>query len=375
MRPYADVGPLSEFGVNVSGRRGYQIVVGPGAVSRLAPMLADAGAVRVAIICDSNLQSLHGSRVADLLREAGFDFSTHAFPQGESSKTRQTKSNLEDELLASGHGMDSVVVSVGGGVTIDLAGFVAATYMRGIPVVHLPTSLLAMADAAIGGKTGVDHPMGKNLIGAFHPPLAVLADTTFLDSLPPVEIRQGLSEIVKAGVIRDAGHFEQIEREMDSLAAGDNDAVSRALMRSVKVKVDVVSKDEREGDLRKILNFGHTVGHAIEKLSGYRIRHGEAVAMGMVAEARMAIASGFFDKKSLHRLENLLAGLGLSVAIPSGLSAESILDASRSDKKARGGHVEYALPDQIGRMARTDAGYGIPVRDEFVLASLQASME
>ncbi|HET7427516.1 MAG TPA: 3-dehydroquinate synthase, partial [Gemmatimonadales bacterium] len=257
----------------------YPVYVEPGALGRLESLVAEQWpGARVAMIADA--------AVLALLQEGRFGRGRWhgpalTFPPGESSKSRDEWSRLTDALLAKGYGRDSAIVSLGGGVAGDLAGFVAATYMRGVPYLQVPTSLLAMLDAAVGGKTGVDTPHGKNLIGAFHPPAAVVADPRVLATLPERDFRGGMAEAVKHGLIADADYFAWMEREADALLRRDEAALTRLVRRSVEIKAEVVSADERESGRRAILNAGHTVAHALEHATGYALPHGEAVALGL----------------------------------------------------------------------------------------------
>jgi 3-dehydroquinate synthase len=243
------------------------------------------------------------------------------------------------------------VLAIGGGVTGDLAGFVAATYMRGIPVVQVPTSLLAMVDSSVGGKTGVDTEAGKNLVGAFHAPALVVVDPELLATLPPRQVRAGLAEAVKHGAIMEADYFREIEQGADDLVRGDVAAMARLVERSVRIKASVVTRDPAESGIRRILNFGHTLGHAIEQVSGYTVLHGEAIAIGMVLEARIGEDLNTTGRGAGERLAGLLGRLGLPVELPDGMDADSVLAATRLDKKSRSGAVEYALIAGIGRAA------------------------
>jgi 3-dehydroquinate synthase len=253
----------------------------------------------------------------------------------------------------------------------DLAGFVAATFHRGLPLLNLPTTLLAMVDAAIGGKTAVDHPRGKNLIGAFHQPREVIADLGVLATLPEREFRSGLAEVVKSAVVGDAALFERLERSAAAVLARHPEALGRLVIAAGRVKARVVTADEREADRRAVLNFGHTLGHAVEHLSGFRLRHGEAVAIGMVLEARAAEAAGILRGGEAARIEALLEKLGLPTAPPKGLSAVRILDAARADKKARRGEPRYALPRQVGSMAHHGGRYALKIPEALVLRSIR----
>jgi len=266
-----------------------------------------------------------------------------------------------------------VVVALGGGVVTDLAGFVAATYMRGIPWVAVSTTLLGQVDASVGGKTGVDHPRCKNLIGAFHQPSAVLADVATLATLPDEEFRTGLAEVVKHAMIRDASLLDLVEARADALLARDPDVLETVVARNVRIKADVVMADEREGGLRRILNYGHTVGHALESLllespaaGPAPMTHGRAVAVGMMAEARIAVARGLAPPALLERQRAILVRFGLPVAPPAGVSLDACLAFMRHDKKAEAGRQRFVLPEAVGRVREaadvTDAEVGEALR-------------
>ncbi|MGH9869220.1 MAG: 3-dehydroquinate synthase [Candidatus Polarisedimenticolia bacterium] len=350
--------------VNVSPP--YDIVIGSGTLLDLPEWLASRGlASRYALITDTQVERLHASAVREALATEGIAVETIVIPAGEAHKTRATKEHIEDALAGAGMGRDGALLALGGGVVGDLAGFAAATWNRGIPWVQIPTTLLAMVDASVGGKTGVDHPAGKNLIGAFHQPAGVFADVDFLGTLSDREFRSGLAEVVKCGIIRDAALFAKLAAEPARLSARAPDLVTELITAAVRVKAEVVAADEREGDLRQILNFGHTIGHALELASGYGLTHGEAVSIGMVAEARVAMRLGLLAPESARAIEASLARIGLPVRVPRGSVAGpwAILDAARHDKKARAGRIVYVLPASVGEMARGPAGYGIPLED------------
>ena len=278
----------------------YPVLVEPGALERLGDIVGERLAGRrVAVIADAD--------VLALFREQRFGRATWhgdalTFPAGERSKTRDTWARLTDELLDAGYGRDSGIVALGGGVTGDLAGFVAATYLRGVPYIQVPTSLLAMLDASVGGKTGVDTPQGKNLIGAFHPPGRGLATRALL-TLPEREYRSGMAEAVKHGLIADADYFEWMEAEVEALRRRDPRTLAHLVGRSVEIKAEVVSADERETGRRAVLNAGHTAAHALERATDYRLAHGEAVALGLLAEADLAHRLGLADAGLRERIE------------------------------------------------------------------------
>ena len=343
----------------------YEVYVGTGLLDGAAEIIrTSAPAYRYAIISDEIVAPLYAARVRDTLGQAQTALFT--IPAGESAKTREQWAQLSDSLLAAGFGRDTTIVALGGGVVGDLAGFVAATYMRGIPFVQLPTTLLAMIDASIGGKTGVDTPAGKNLVGAFHRPRAVIADPSVLATLPANHLRSGLAEAIKHGAIADAGYYLRIEDSLPALLADPGDDTMRALiLRSVEIKAGIVVQDEREGGIRRNLNFGHTLGHAIESESGYSLLHGEAIAIGMVLEAQLGERLGITAPGTSIRLRETVARAGLPHALPRSLDARSVLAATRGDKKAREGVVEYALIAEIGH-----AVAGVRAPDETVLELL-----
>lgn len=351
----------------------YRVTIASGALDELGDAVrASAAAHRYAIITDSNVAPLYGERVRSALGESSAR--VYTIPAGEAFKTREIWGALTDSLLADGVGRDSAVVALGGGVVGDLAGFVAATYMRGIPFVQVPTTLLAMIDASIGGKTGLDTPAGKNLVGAFHQPAAVVVDPSVLRSLPLAHLRAGLAEAIKHGVIADAAYFEFVSstaRDLRDGPPGDLLPLTRIIQRSVAIKADVVWRDEREGGVRKTLNFGHTIGHAIELCSDYRMLHGESVAVGMVLESEVAERLGIAEVGTASRIRTAVESAGLPADRPTDMGPGEILAATRSDKKARGGVVEYALPARVGAMAAADRGWSIPVPDAAVMEVLQ----
>ena len=288
-------------------------------------------------------------------------------PAGESNKTRDAWARLTDQMLARGCGRDSTVIALGGGVVADLAGFVAATFMRGIPVVQVPTTLVAMVDASIGGKTGVDTYAGKNLVGAFHPPAAVVTDPQTLGTLPLREVRAGIAEIVKHGVIADESYFVDVGRALPKvLSAGGqtSDSMLALIVRSVEIKAGIVSRDEREDGLRKTLNFGHTIGHAVELASGYSLLHGEAIAIGMALEGRLAEQMGLATAGTAAKIRDALQMAELPTELPEGFDREAIFEAMRADKKGLSGKTRFALPLRIGAMAGEESGWTVSVTDD-----------
>ncbi len=308
-----------------------------------------------------------GARSSD----AGIRLRCHArltFPAGEESKSRETWMRLTDEMLLQGLDRDTAVVALGGGVVGDLAGFVAATFLRGVPYAQVPTTLLAMLDASVGGKVGVDTPLGKNLVGAFHPPAIVVADPLTLLSLPDRVYRSGLAEAIKHGLIADAGYFEWIESNTRKLLARDLDSLTHLVQRSVEIKAKVVGQDEREGGLRAILNAGHTVAHGLEQESHYHLAHGEAVGLGLIAESRIAERLGLAPHGLADRVLALLRALGLPVRSGPSIQVAQVLEAMQLDKKNREGEIRLALPTGLGAMHRGEGRWTVPVSHD-VLAS------
>jgi 3-dehydroquinate synthase len=346
---------------------GYRARIAAGALDDVGPVCATvARAYTYAVITDEHVAPHWLRRVLESLERAAPDSVavTHVIAAGEAQKTRETWTALTDWMLSAGCGRDTTVVALGGGVVGDLAGFVAATYMRGVPVVQVPTSLLAMVDAAIGGKTGVDTPAGKNLVGAFHQPAAVLIDPATLHTLAPAHVRAGMAEVLKHGAIADAAYFDDAAelagRVHRALQAADpfpwdSAEVTALIARSVDIKADVVRRDEREAGRRQILNAGHTVAHALELVTEYRGLHGEAVAVGLVAEARIAERAGMARSGTAARLASALGAAGLPTALPDGVGADALMAAMRTDKKARGGRVAFALLSDVGQAAGSDA--------------------
>lgn len=359
--------------VSVRTRDGvYDVLLGSGLSKSLPSLLRSAAtAHHYAIISDSNVAPLHADRLKHDLEAAGLAASVFVFPAGEANKTRETWASLSDRMLQAGVGRDGCVVAVGGGVTGDLAGFVAATFMRGIPLVIVPTSTLAMIDASIGGKTGVDSPAGKNLIGAFHPPRLVVSDPETLDTLPDEEFRSGLAEAVKHGAIADTDYLGWLETEAPDILRRDPQVLESLLLRSIEIKAEFVSGDEREAGARAALNFGHTIGHALERLTGFDIPHGHAVSIGMVAEARLGEAIQVTQAGTAAALVAALDTLKLPTALPGEIGIADLARAARSDKKAVEGQVRYTLLSAAGRIAKNGEEWTHPVAASDVLVALQ----
>ncbi|MFH1438629.1 MAG: 3-dehydroquinate synthase [Pseudomonadota bacterium] len=303
-----------------------------------------------AVISDRNVAALYGGQLADRLTAKGVPNFIETFPPGDRSKSRETKRKIEDTMISRGVGRDWAVVALGGGVTGDLAGFVAATYMRGIAWLNVPASLLAMVDASIGGKTSVNTMAGKNLVGAFHQPEAVYFSIDLLKTLPGPGWLDGSAEIIKHAVITDRSYFELLEKNMPVTAGSGGRTLTRIIRRSVEIKSDIVERDEKENNLRSILNFGHTIGHAVEAAAGYRLPHGTCVALGMVMEAQISNRLGLLAPGRCERIEALLLKAGFRLPRKK-IQASSILKAMQVDKKKKEGGVRMVLLRDIGEIA------------------------
>jgi len=345
----------------------YDIIIGRGVLADL-PDLAQAAcpAARYAVITDSHVATLYGEKLVARCRDATLQVELLEFPAGEWNKTRETWARLSDRMLAAQLGRDSAVVALGGGVVGDVAGFVAATYLRGVPYIQAPTTLLAMIDSSIGGKTGVDVPAGKNLLGAFHQPRLVVADLDLLGTLPAPQLAAGIAEAVKHGAIADADYFAFLEREHDAVTTKQPDALERLVRRSVEIKAGVVAADERETGRRAILNFGHTVAHAVEATAKFAVLHGEAVAIGMAYEARLAERLGIAAAGTADRIRRLLERYDLPLELPESATPDELLATMQLDKKARAGTVRFALPEVVGRMHADGSGWTVAAPERVV---------
>lgn len=330
------------------GDRSYPIHIGRGLLARpdlLAPHLKSG---RAALVTNEVVAPLYAEAVERSLSACGVGHFRVVIPDGEAAKRWETLDRVHGELLRAQADRKTVIVALGGGVVGDLAGFAAATYQRGVPFLQIPTTLLAQVDSSVGGKTGINHALGKNMVGAFHQPLAVVADTSTLDSLPDRELAAGLAEVVKYGAIDDVAFFGWLEENMDRLRARDPDALAHAIGRSCEIKARIVALDEREAGPRALLNLGHTFGHAIETLEGYgNWLHGEAVAAGMVMAARFSERLGRAPAGEARRLEALLRRAGLPVEPPA-IAAGAWLDAMGRDKKNEAGRITLILLDRLG---------------------------
>ena len=330
-------------------RSPYQVIVGPGLIGNCGHRIAEIlNPARCALVTDSNVGPLHAEAVETSLRQAGFEPILITIPAGESSKCFEQTAKLSDAMIAAGLDRSSLLVALGGGVVGDLAGFAAAIYYRGIPCIQMPTTIVAQVDSSVGGKTGINAPGGKNLIGAFHQPLLVIADTDTLRTLPPREFHEGFAEIIKHAAIRDPQMLE---------APSDIDNIAPLIARNVAIKAAIVAEDEFEtSGLRALLNFGHTIGHGIENAAGYgRLLHGEAIGLGLVAACRLSVKKSGLPQTAADQILAALARHHLPQNLPADISTNSILTALRKDKKFHAGAIRFVLLRHLGDGFVSDA--------------------
>lgn len=309
----------------------------------------DYPSAKIFIITDNNVKNLYGEYFLKQLQKNSLNAKMLSVKAGEKSKTRDTKEKLEDLLIRYGANRDSLVIAFGGGVIGDLAGFTAATLLRGVRYLQIPTTLIAQVDSSVGGKVGIDHPLGKNLIGAFYHPEFVFIDTSVLKTLSKVDYLNGLAEIIKYAAILDEKLFIEIEKQKKSLLQFNLNYLKKIIFRCCELKANVITKDEKEKSYRRILNFGHTVGHAIELLSDYKIPHGFAIAIGMAVEADFSVKLGLMKKSEELRLTNLLKSFGFETKLPTSVKLNDFLRAIRTDKKALEDYINFTLLRKIGK--------------------------
>jgi len=338
---------MRRLSVDLAGRP-YDIHIGPGLLDRLGEFVGPLRPSRLLVVTDTRVGPLYASRARDSLQSAA---TTEVFELagGEAGKDMRAVEAVLDALLAAGADRKSVVIALGGGVVGDIAGFAAAIYMRGIRFVQVPTTLLAQVDSSVGGKTGVNHPRGKNLIGAFHQPQVVVADTDALRTLPPRELSAGLAEVLKHGLLADAEYFARVTRDLPRLLVCEGGPLADAIARSCEIKAAIVARDEKESGERALLNLGHTFGHAIEALTGYgRWLHGEAVGCGVCMAADLSQRLGLISRADVEAVETAVAAARLPTRI-GGLSRAAALESMRGDKKAEAGEIRFIVLEQIGR--------------------------
>lgn len=335
-------------------------------IAHLAPL-----STRFAIISDDNNATLYGNPLAKALVAHGLEAYVFSFPAGEQSKSRQMKEQLEDQMLAKKLSRDTCLIALGGGVTTDLGGFIAATYCRGIPLVMVPTSLLGMVDACMGGKTGINVLQGKNLLGSIHHPKKILIDPAALKTLPLQALRCGIVEMIKHGLIADKSYFAELDVHCHNLLALQADIVEKAIFDSCRIKTAIVQQDVKEQGERYLLNFGHTVGHALENLTNYTISHGEAVAIGLLVESYLAVQLGHLQLQTLESIRSLLVKYGLPLQLPTGYSSQTIIDAMALDKKSLKGQPRFVLIKDIGHPLTLEGQYCFPVDKSIITNALE----
>ncbi|MCD8324215.1 MAG: 3-dehydroquinate synthase [Clostridiales bacterium] len=329
----------------------YEIEIGYGLIPVLINDIASGLAGKVhkfAVVTDTNVEPLYARPVLVALREKGYQADLFVFEAGEKSKTRETKAMIEDAMLAAGYRRDCCIIAVGGGVVTDLAGFVAGTYGRGVPFINYATTVLAAADASVGGKTAVDTPLATNLIGLFNQPEKVYLDLDTWKTLPQREIRSGMAETIKHACMADEAFFSYLEEHLEEILRVEKIPCEHVAERNCQIKYHVVMQDERESGLREILNLGHTVGRAIETVSDYRLLHGEAVSIGLVAEAHLSRHLGFLSDEDVERIIALLRRAGLPVRIPDDIDREALVKKLYTDKKVRDGKLRFVVQSRIG---------------------------
>jgi 3-dehydroquinate synthase len=336
------------------GDKGYDILIGSDLLKQTGKWLKEIGSSdKLVIITNPVVQELYGNELRESLLADGFTATVLLVADGEEQKSLDVAGRLYTELTQCYAERTTPILALGGGVIGDLAGFVAATYLRGVPLVQIPTTLLAQVDSSIGGKVAVNHGQLKNKIGAFYQPRLVISDTATLRTLPAKEFANGMAEVIKSAVIQDSPFFTFIEASLDKIKQMDDDALEEVVFRSASIKANVVAQDELDMGLRNILNFGHTVGHAIETVSDFEVEHGQAIAMGMMAAARIAQKKGFLASGELTRLKGVIAGAGLPTEMPY-LDNKKIIQAIRHDKKIIAGRIRFVLPKAIGNVFVTD---------------------
>jgi 3-dehydroquinate synthase len=333
------------------GDRSYPIYVGTAILAQAGEFLTEAGLRgKVAVVSNPTVAQLYLDPIHKALSQAGFEVAPILVPDGEAHKNIHSLQTIYDRLIAARLERKSCVLALGGGVIGDLAGFAAATYLRGVPYVQVPTTLLAQVDSSVGGKTAIDHAQGKNLIGAFYQPKLVLIDVAALKTLPRREMIAGLAEVIKYGVIEDAALFAALESDIDKLVQLDSELLIQTIATCCAIKARVVEADEREDDYRAVLNFGHTIGHALEAVTGYsEFLHGEAVGVGMVKAAALSAQQGFCDPASFARILGLIKQAGLPTEIPANVSLPSLIQAMEVDKKAAAGKIKFVICAGLGK--------------------------
>ena len=357
--------------VEIKEQKDYNILLGSSVLTELPDYIKNNhGNKKIVIITDDNIKKLYGGEIIKLLKE----FSPYliSVQPGEASKSRETKQKIEDDLLDRKYSRDTLIIALGGGVMGDLAGFIASTFERGIQIVQVPTTLLAMVDSSIGGKTGINTKHGKNLIGTIYQPDAVFADLNFLNNLPEDEFLNGLAEIIKAAIVLDADILEFIEKNCEKILAKEEEILSHLIKRSIELKKDTVEKDEKEQGLRQTLNFGHTVGHAVEAYSDFNLKHGFCVSIGMAVESKIAFLLGELNEKEEQRIISILNKFSLPVKINKEVENKKLLDFMVSDKKARNQKPRFVILKDIGKIKQENNDFSFEIDDETIKKAIDA---
>ncbi len=350
----------------------YSIYIDQGILARLSDYLSRLSQrSKYLIVTDSNVKELYGTNVLESMIDSGFETYLFSFPAGEEQKNIDTKIDIESYMFQNKFGRDSVIIALGGGVVGDLSGFTASTFNRGIPYVQIPTTILAQVDSSVGGKTGIDVPYGKNLIGTFYQPKMVIIDPLVLKSLPNEEYIAGMAEVIKHAIIQDESLFKLLYDQSDAIMSRDMDVLERIIEWNCDIKRRVVEEDEKEGNLRRILNYGHTIGHAIETLMDYQSLHGECVAIGMLVEAEIASILGYLDAFCVKDIEKLVSKFSLPTHVPIELSEEAIYQTTLLDKKAVRNEPFYSLPKDIGTMLELEGQYGVQIDSSIVYEGIR----
>jgi 3-dehydroquinate synthase len=347
---------MIKVSVNLA-KNSYEIRIAQGLLPYVGRWLKERGfSGKTVIITDSNVRGLYADILEPSLADAGFKVTILEIPAGEEQKTLATAGQLYRRLAESFAERSTLILALGGGVIGDMAGFVAATYMRGVPLVQVPTSLLAMVDSSIGGKTAVDHDSLKNMVGAFYQPKMVVADVATLKTLPRVELSNGMGEVIKHAVIRDKGFFHYLRENMAKAMAYDMSVLENIVVKNARIKAPVVAADERESGLRTLMNFGHTVGHAVEAISNFKLKHGQAVAIGMMAAAKISLRLGTFHQEGVNQMEEVILAAGLPVNLPdlNSIEKEKLIEIIKHDKKVLAGKIRFVLLKAIGDVYISD---------------------
>jgi len=348
----------------------YKIFVGSSILGKLKDFITQNHAgKKIAIIIGENTNKLYGSKISNGLKELNPLFIT--VPSGEPSKSRGMKERIEDKLLDNKFGRDSLIIAIGGGVIGDLAGFVASTFNRGIPIIHVPTTMLAMVDSSIGGKTAINTKHGKNLIGTTYQPTAVFADMDFLETLSDEEFTNGLAEVIKMSIIKDKNLFESLEKNHEKILARDKVILQNIIKRNIELKKEVVEEDAEEKGLRQILNFGHTFGHALEAYYNYKIRHGYAVSQGMLVESKISVAVNNLNRNEEEKIRNSIKIFGFPLTVNLDVKTSKIIEIMKSDKKSLSNKPRFVLIDEIGKVKTEGNTFSFEVETEVIIKAVE----